>query len=860
MRSRPQLTLPLVLASLLVLPGNAARAGTSRLPITVGMMESVQGAITRATPGDVIEVHGPHVEQVALKSGITLRGRDGGSLNWSNGTVIRGVGIENVVIEDLSIIAPGDAIELVDAKATVRGCKFWTNGTAVQVGGSSDVAIAGVKVQGGGQIGIRFAGHAHGSVTGSEVVGCILHGIAIVDDAAPTLRQNVLQKNHFAGIAYFGRGRGTAEDNLCRENGKFGVLLVHQAAPTLRHNTILGNAEAGISSSTTGAANVIGNLIAQNGSGVIATPPLQGLEQDATANLVAWNSGQPGAGSADLPHFLAGTNAFVLARDDGMVDDRYGWHGPPAGGLLAERPKAPPLLKAVAAFKDASGNGVLEADEAASIELTIQNVGQGKATQLRAACEAGGVSAGLSVPLVVAIGDLAPGETRKAIVPVKGRTDLVEGKATVQIALEDAFGFDAPLMKTTFATHRFAQPALAIRGPSIEDANGNGVVERGEQLDLRVQVVNGGAGLAHQVVAKLQLGDARIKPTGDETIELGDLSPGASKEARFSILVVNRYDGPQQLPIKIVVSEAHPEFGVTAPIQVTLDRAAPTSVDRVVEATAPSVAPAPEEDDLAIKGPAAAPNPNAFAVVIGIERYNGQLPEATYARRDAAAFRGFCERALGVPRENAIVLTDEQATGGNIRTALEGQLARWVEKDKSDLYVYFAGHGAPDAATKSAFLVPFDGNPSYPSTSCYSLATAYDALARLHARSVTVMLDSCFSGQSNRTDQARPLVANLRPLFIETNAEAVPAGLTVFAAAAGSQTSTGYAAKHHGLFTYFMLKGLQGEADANHDHQVTVGELKAYVTGNVAREARRANQEQTPMVSGNDERVLVTLP
>jgi uncharacterized caspase-like protein len=51
----------------------------------------------------------------------------------------------------------------------------------------------------------------------------------------------------------------------------------------------------------------------------------------------------------------------------------------------------------------------------------------------------------------------------------------------------------------------------------------------------------------------------------------------------------------------------------------------------------------------------------------------------------------------------------------------------------------------------------------------------------------------------------------------------------------------------HGVFTYFLIKGLQGDADYNHDQSVSLGELTSYLSEQVRRETRN---EQSPTVSG----------
>ena len=57
----------------------------------------------------------------------------------------------------------------------------------------------------------------------------------------------------------------------------------------------------------------------------------------------------------------------------------------------------------------------------------------------------------------------------------------------------------------------------------------------------------------------------------------------------------------------------------------------------------------------------------------------------------------------------------------------------------------------------------------------------------------------------------------------------------------------------HGLFSYYLMKGMEGEADANDDHQITSGELHEYILGN----ATRLQINQTPQLHGDTDRVLV---
>ena len=58
----------------------------------------------------------------------------------------------------------------------------------------------------------------------------------------------------------------------------------------------------------------------------------------------------------------------------------------------------------------------------------------------------------------------------------------------------------------------------------------------------------------------------------------------------------------------------------------------------------------------------------------------------------------------------------------------------------------------------------------------------------------------------------------------------------------------------HGMFSYFLMKGMEGEADANNDNEITAGELHAYVEQNVVQQS---SGSQTPELQGDASRVLV---
>jgi uncharacterized caspase-like protein len=181
-----------------------------------------------------------------------------------------------------------------------------------------------------------------------------------------------------------------------------------------------------------------------------------------------------------------------------------------------------------------------------------------------------------------------------------------------------------------------------------------------------------------------------------------------------------------------------------------------------------------------------------------------------------------------------------------------GWIARNVKAKKSDVVVYFSGHGIPDAKTKKTGLLPFDVDPNY--SVGLALKDLYKALGSLNARSVTVFLDTCFSGQGR---EKQTLLADTRGIQIVRKEIHVPGNITVLSAATAGQISGPIKDKEHGLFTYYLLKGLGGAADGDKNKKLTIAELAKYVHSKVKEVAALKGREQTPELQGGAKRVLV---
>jgi formylglycine-generating enzyme required for sulfatase activity len=235
--------------------------------------------------------------------------------------------------------------------------------------------------------------------------------------------------------------------------------------------------------------------------------------------------------------------------------------------------------------------------------------------------------------------------------------------------------------------------------------------------------------------------------------------------------------------------------------------------------------------------------PNAYAVVIGISQYRADvIPKVSYAVKDAQAVASLLETQAGIPKKNIKLLTDSHVTLSDLRNHL-GKWLRMRVKPDSTVYVYYAGHGTPNVLVQSGSIVPWDGHPDFPD-GLYPLKELEDTLSKLPTKNVVVFLDSCFSGAAGRSVLAK----GTRPVGL-TYPVLSSADVMVLAAATGTQVSSDYDKAEHGLFTHYLLTGLQGEADTDKDQIVTLKELVPYVKEHVATTAvDELNREQTPVL------------
>jgi formylglycine-generating enzyme required for sulfatase activity len=245
------------------------------------------------------------------------------------------------------------------------------------------------------------------------------------------------------------------------------------------------------------------------------------------------------------------------------------------------------------------------------------------------------------------------------------------------------------------------------------------------------------------------------------------------------------------------------------------------------------------------------------AVIIGNKTYQHQdVPAVDFAHNDAEAMKRFVIDVLGYRERNIIDLRD--ATQAQLISTFgkqgnhKGKLWSFIKEGKSDVTVFYSGHGVPGLKDQRGYLLPVDADPATVDLNGYPVDVLYENLAKLPAKSVTVYLDACFSGQTPKG----ALVRATSGLLVEPRPPRASTRLVVLTAARGDQVASWDEEAKLGLFTRYLLEALRGAADKGEfgdgDGTVSVGEVKRYLDEEMTYAAKRLyRRTQTATVMGD---------
>ena len=243
-------------------------------------------------------------------------------------------------------------------------------------------------------------------------------------------------------------------------------------------------------------------------------------------------------------------------------------------------------------------------------------------------------------------------------------------------------------------------------------------------------------------------------------------------------------------------------------------------------------------DQTAAATAAAQTGGQTYAMLIGISKYAKPDLSLQFANADASVFSKLLESPLGgaVPNGNILLLTDEKATTAAVRNGFQDFLKRRAGKNDT-VIILIAGHGTVETpGSKSAFILTYDSDPQDLKTT----ALAVDELQSLFEEQlskvgrVLLFVDVCKAGTVG-TIHNTTVSSNVQQLGdIQGDLFGLLASRPREVSLEGPEFGGG-----HGVFSYFVMKGLEGAADANKDGVVDADELIKYVS------------DQVPMATSN---------
>src|SRR5262245_38707727 len=230
--------------------------------------------------------------------------------------------------------------------------------------------------------------------------------------------------------------------------------------------------------------------------------------------------------------------------------------------------------------------------------------------------------------------------------------------------------------------------------------------------------------------------------------------------------------------------------------------------------------------------PSQAARPTLWVLGVGVSRYQLAHLQLQFADLDARAIAdAFAEQAGGPLYQTVrtLVLTNQEVTRESV---LDGMSRFLAQAGTNDMVVIFiAGHAVLDRTSGSYYFLTFPTTAQNLHTVALRMSD-FDEMVRIlrsRAHGVIVMLDTCHAGAMQFG------APNVVPMDEPAARLTVGDGFFLLAATKPGEESQEQPELAHGAFTYALLEGLRGAADADRDGVLSVADLFSHAAREVPR-------------------------
>jgi tetratricopeptide (TPR) repeat protein len=235
----------------------------------------------------------------------------------------------------------------------------------------------------------------------------------------------------------------------------------------------------------------------------------------------------------------------------------------------------------------------------------------------------------------------------------------------------------------------------------------------------------------------------------------------------------------------------------------------------------------------ALKAAEISPDAKTYGLMIGISKYQ-KLPQdlwLQFADVDAKTFSQHLASARGggIPADQMVVLTNEEATTAALRNAFQTLLRNRAGK-KDTVFILIAGHGIVD--NRGAYILTYDSDPQDLSATSLPMSEIQSLVDDELSKVGRVVLMADVARAANIGNLKNAAIGSAVEKLGEASGEML--GLMAARPRELSEEGTQFGGGH-GAFTYALVKGLQGFADHDDDRFVSAGELTDYVRDSVPK-------------------------
>lgn len=224
-----------------------------------------------------------------------------------------------------------------------------------------------------------------------------------------------------------------------------------------------------------------------------------------------------------------------------------------------EPPTKPAALTVAATFTEPSGDGVLDAGEKGTLNVTIVNSGGASAKGVVASLKDPAATSGITFSQQVRIGDIAPGNSAIGRFDISAFGYVQSQSVKLILEVSGDGGLKAGPKEISFSTRAATKPALLAITLQFSEPSGNNALDAGETGLLNVVVMNSGGSLARGVVARLKPGETVFGINFATSVQVGDIPTNGSASAQFTLQASENV----RLQTLIFTVEARDASGVT---------------------------------------------------------------------------------------------------------------------------------------------------------------------------------------------------------------------------------------------------------------------------------------------------------